>query len=353
MFRFSGILKGVINQYQNESVEYMPSVSVIVPAYNAEKSLEKTIGDIIAQTYQDYEIIIVDDGSTDQTPIICDNLSKLNKRIQIIHQVNGGLSNARNNGTRKASGMYVTYIDSDDRIEKYYLEYLMRAIKEEKVDIACGRIDRVREDFNNISEMAKYSVEVFDTKETISEMLTGKKLTVGACCRMVPKEWQLRHPFLEGTYYEDLSNTYKINLLSVRTAFIDVILYHYVMRGGSITGRKVTNVKQCKDYSNSIDACYNAVINTYPELKKDAAVLKARDYMSLYLSIHRCNEIDEALREKEYEIREWIKKNWYYVASNKKAPKDVRLRTVLFRLSPAVYEKAYYIGIKGKGKAIG
>ena len=330
----------------------MPVVSVIVPAYNAEGTVEKTIKDVLAQSFQDYEVILVDDGSTDNTSVICDNLSELDQRIQVVHQVNGGLSNARNNGTRKARGEYVTYIDSDDRIEPTYLEYLVRAIREEKADIVCGRIDRVKEDYHAACSTEEYKIETFDTRETMSEMLTGKKLTVGACCRLVPRVWQLQYPFLDGTYYEDLSNTYKVNMLSKKTVFIDVVLYHYVMRGGSITGRKVTSAKQCKDYNNAIDACYETVLKAWPDLKNDAAVLKARDYMSLYLSIQRCNEKDELLQQTESRLKKWMKANWSLAAKNPKAPKDVRLRALLFRISPVLYKKIYYIGVRFKGKAI-
>ena len=90
----------------------MPLVSVVVPAYNAEDTVEKTIQDILLQSFRDFEIILVDDGSKDNTPAICDKLATTDSRINVIHQQNGGLSNARNNGTRVASGEYVTYIDS-------------------------------------------------------------------------------------------------------------------------------------------------------------------------------------------------------------------------------------------------
>ena len=330
----------------------MPFVSVVVPAYNAEDTVEKTIKDILAQSFQDYEVVLVNDGSTDNTASVCDDLSKLDQRIQVVHQVNGGLSNARNNGTKKAVGEYVTYIDSDDRIEPTYLEYLVRAIREVNADIACGRIDRVKEDYEMTGITGEYTVEAFNTRDTLSEMLTGKKLTVGACCRLVPREWQLQYPFLDGTYYEDLSNTYKVNMLSKKTVFVDAVLYHYVMRGGSITGRKVTSAKQCKDYNNAIDACYDTVLKAWPDLENDAAVLKARDYMSLYLSIQRCGEKDDLLLQTERRLKKWMKANWSRAAKNPKAPKDVRLRTLLFRISPALYKKIYYIGVRFKGKAI-
>ena len=330
----------------------MPLVSVIVPAYNAEKTVEKTIRDILTQSFQDFEIILVDDGSIDNTPGICDKLVVSESRIRVIHQANGGLSNARNNGVIKAIGKYVTFIDSDDRIEPTYLEYLVRAITEEKADISCARIDRVKEDYELSKIADPYCFETFDTRETLSEMLTGKKLTVGACCRLVPREWQLQNPFLDGAYYEDLSNTYKVNMLSKKTVFVNAVLYHYVMRGGSITGRKITSEKQCEDYNNAIDMCYDTIMSYYPELENDAAVLKARDYMSLYLSIQRCPRKNQNLLHVQHTIKAWMRKNWKKAAKNEKTPKNVCLRILLFRINPVLYEKIYYIGIKAKGKAL-
>ena len=183
-------------------------------------------------------------------------------------------------------------------------------------------------------------------------MLTGKNLTVGACCRMVPRGWQLDNPFIEGTYYEDLSNTYKINLKAKSIALVDAVLYHYTMRGGSITGKKTTTFKQCMDYDNAIELCSSGVMLVYPELKNDVAVLMARDYMSLYLSIKRCADHNEELLNVEKRIREWMHENWRLAASNSLAPLNVRLRTILFRVSPELYRKVYYVGIKVKGKKI-
>lgn len=305
------------------------------------------------QSYKDFELIIVDDGSADMTAEISERIAGSDDRVRVLHQVNGGQSNARNNGTRAGRAPYVTYVDSDDRIEPCSLEYLMRALKESHADIACGRIDRVREDFELSGEAHAFSWEGFDRVAALSEMLTGRKLTVGPCCRLVPREWMLTNPFLEGKYYEDLSNTYKLNLKANKTAFVNAPLYHYVMRSGSITGRRHTTARQCMDYYESIGLCSRGVLERYPELRDDAAVLMARDYMSLYLSIRRCPERGRELQQIQDEVKLWMKKNWTTAFRNGKAPGNVRLRAMLFGLSPVLYEKAYYAGIHITGKRIG
>lgn len=331
----------------------MPMISVIVPAYNAQATIEKTISDVLNQTYQNYELIIVDDGSSDKTPDICEEMKSKDSRIHVIHQPNGGPSNARNNGVKEAQGSYISFIDSDDRIDPNLLEYLIRAIKETKADIACGRIDRVREEYNLIYSKEEYRKEVFDQREALSEMATGKKLTVGPCCRLVRKELQSAYPFIEGAYYEDLSNTYKLYLMSSKTVFVDIPLYHYVMRGGSTTGKKTMTEKLCQDYEQAITMCSNSILAKYPNLKQDVAVLIARDYMSLYLCINRCEIKTEYLQQLEKDLCKWMNQNWRIAAMNPKAPLNVRLRLLLFGVSPSLYRKAYYSGIKIKGKSIG
>lgn len=333
----------------------MPKISVVVPAYNAEKTIKLTLSDLIAQTYRDYEIVLVDDGSTDSTASICDSYREQYDNICVLHQANGGLSNARNNGTKAARGEYVTYVDSDDRVEKYFLEHLANALEETGADIAYGRVNRAREWFEPTGSTGSGSpaIEVFDRKQTISEMLTGKKIWVGAYCRLIPKEWMVEEPFLEGKIYEDLSNTYRVNLKTEKTVFVDENLYHYLMHAGSITSRKKPSAKQCRDYYEAIKLCTRGCLKAFPDLQEDAAVLVARDFMSLYLHIRRCDQKDSVLEKIEDKIVRWMKKYWRRAFLNEKAPQNVRLRIMLFVISPWLYEKLYYIGIRFTGKRLG
>jgi len=334
----------------------MPFVSVIIPVYNGADTLAVTIEDILGQTYKDFELIIVDDGSTDSTSAICDQYSA-DERIRVLHQKNGGPSNARNNGNKIANGKYVLYVDCDDRVEPYCIEMLVNALLASGADIACGGVDRVRADFQLIrsTESRKhigYNNCILSTKEAISEMLTERKLHIGTWCRLVPREWMLQEPFLEGKIYEDLSSTYRVNLKARKIVVVDNVLYHYVMRGGSITGRKVTTIKQCLDYYEAVNLCADGCKKRFPDLKNDVAVMTARDYLSLYLHINRCPYDDNKLTRIQKTITDWMKKNWKVAANNKKAPKSVRLRIMLFGISPYLYEKLYYIGIRFKGKKI-
>ena len=121
-------------------------ISVIVPIYNVEKYVNKCVGSIVNQTYTNLEIILVDDGSPDRCPEICDEWAKKDSRIKVIHKKNGGLSDARNAGMKIASGDYIAFVDSDDWIAPEMYERLLMAIKNDNSDIAACAVKMVWED---------------------------------------------------------------------------------------------------------------------------------------------------------------------------------------------------------------
>ena len=113
-------------------------ISVIVPVYKVEEYLDECVESILRQSYSNFELILVDDGSPDRCGEMCDNYKKRDARIEVIHKTNGGLSDARNAGLRVASGEYITFVDSDDAIADNYLEILYKALKKYGVDIVQG-----------------------------------------------------------------------------------------------------------------------------------------------------------------------------------------------------------------------
>ena len=121
-------------------------VSIIIPIYNSEKFLERCVMSCIKQTYQNIEIILVNDGSTDSSPVICDKLSELYEQVVVLHRENGGVSRARNDGMNIAKGEYITFVDSDDYVSPVYIEKLVRLIKLNNVQLAiCGYTSKKEE----------------------------------------------------------------------------------------------------------------------------------------------------------------------------------------------------------------
>ncbi len=162
----------------------MEKISVIVPVYNAEKYLEKCVKSIIAQTYEELEIILVDDGSIDSSGQLCDMLAETDVRIRAIHKSNGGPSSARNTGIESASGDYIGFVDSDDWIEPDMFKTLYERIVDDKADISCCNIKRVRADdeipiIKDLSLDAVYTgyeaaVRVLDDNEKIIFSMDNK-----------------------------------------------------------------------------------------------------------------------------------------------------------------------------------
>ena len=121
----------------------MDLITVVVPVYNVEQYLKDCIDSIILQTYKDIEIILVDDGSTDTSGLICDEYKSKDKRIKVFHKENGGLSSARNCGIENATGKYITFVDSDDVVRENYILFLYKAIKELEKEVGFVIFKRI------------------------------------------------------------------------------------------------------------------------------------------------------------------------------------------------------------------
>ena len=120
-----------------------PIISIIVPVYNVESYLERCINSILNQTFKNFELILVDDGSTDKSGEICDSFAGYDKRIRVIHKKNGGLSSARNVGLDVSIGKYIGFVDSDDWIDEFMYEKLYRNMIKTKSDIVICNFSRV------------------------------------------------------------------------------------------------------------------------------------------------------------------------------------------------------------------
>ena len=147
-----------------------PLISVIIPVYKVEKYLEKCVDSVINQTYDNLEIILVDDGSPDNCPKMCDEYAKKDKRIKVIHKENGGVGSARNKGIEKSTGDYITFVDSDDWIEKEFIHEMLDIANKYKADyVTCGYY-RV---YENKKEIINGNLEeiVIDSKEYVNKLL--------------------------------------------------------------------------------------------------------------------------------------------------------------------------------------
>jgi len=138
-----------------------PLISVIVPVYNAEHFLKRCVDSIRSQTYKNFEIILIDDGSTDSSGMLCDNYQALDSRIRVIHKPNGGLSSARNAGLDICSGEYIAFVDSDDYIDSKMYESMLSCLEEENVDICVCQWQYELSDGQQVVDISKVNPNIF------------------------------------------------------------------------------------------------------------------------------------------------------------------------------------------------
>ena len=210
-------------------------ISVIVPVYNIEPYINQCIDSIIHQTYSNLEIILVDDGSPDNCPMICDEWTQKDNRIKVIHKENGGLSDARNAGLKLANGEYISFIDGDDCINLYFFEILLKTIQSEKSDIVqCEYIKKFNYDFS-LNNMPNYITASYDTNIAF-KMLLGEDSFRQVVWNKLYKRSVINLDFVYGVTNEDEFWTYRIFDNAEKITYINAPLYYYIQREGSIMG---------------------------------------------------------------------------------------------------------------------
>lgn len=213
----------------------MLTVTVVVAVYNIEKYIEKCIQSIIRQTWKEMEILLVDDGSTDESGNICDRYAKADDRIRVIHKINGGLSDVRNVGLEEASGTYLLYVDGDDYIAPECVEKAVECAKHHEAEVVIFDYQEIEE---STGRRERWSMEIpREKKLTVKECPSLLIATPCAWNKLYRKSvWDrcgLRYPV--GRVYEDLTITPQLLLNAESIVYMDSKpLYHYILREGSI-----------------------------------------------------------------------------------------------------------------------
>lgn len=222
-----------------------PLISVIVPCYNVEKYLCRCVDSILSQSYSNLEVILVDDGSPDVSGKICDEYALKDRRIKVIHKINGGLSDARNVALDVAKGELITFVDSDDWLDTDYVGYLYSMLIEHGADVSVINFKEVLETDENKSNTIrrKRYLGVFDRYQAIEAMFYQEKFDTTAHCKMYKRELFSTLRFPKGKIFEDLALIYQIFLLSNRIVVSSSQLYFYYLRGDSIEGESFSEKK--------------------------------------------------------------------------------------------------------------
>lgn len=244
----------------------MKLISVIVPVYKVEKFLNTCLNSILKQTYTNFELILVDDGSPDNSGQICDEFAKKDSRIKVIHQKNGGLSVARNSAINVAKGDYLTFIDSDDFIFSEYLEKLVNACETYCADIAvCGTIRCSSTDsLETVQTHPSSCACVSFGDDRMHEFFVSDKITTMACSKLYNRTifQHLRFPI--GKYNEDIFTTYLAIDKANKVVVCDYAGYIYRVNENSIINESFSKRKLDSIEASIIRAKFIEL--KYPEL---------------------------------------------------------------------------------------
>ena len=319
-----------------------PLVSIVIPVYNVGAYLSECLESLMNQTYRNIEMVVIDDGSTDDSSVICDQYAEKDSRIRVFHQNNHGMSHARNRGITLARGDYLRFIDSDDWMEINAIETLVHTMQQSQADIVTAGLFADYTDKTVISANKREQITIVKGQEILRTFYDGviRDLAWNKLYRIdVFKE--IRFPV--DRYYEDIATTWKIMKNLSETDGVIVVLpdylYHYRVRKGSIShGRSFKNVT---DYWDAYIVQYNAFPAYRKQIVKGCMIAIGKMWLS-YSGFSREEKAKSA--ELTLEMRQFAKAHYRQIIKGNYANR-VKLYCLLSRFnSTAVKWLSYNIG---------
>lgn len=291
-------------------MESNPLISVIVPVYRVEEYLSRCVDSLLNQTYDNLEVILVDDGSPDGSGAICDAYAARDPRVRVLHKENGGLSSARNAGLDVARGAYIGFVDSDDWVEPETYGQMLALAREENVKLVCaGRYDFSSWTGERTVGLCPQKREVITGRALAERIFRWDRVDSAACDKLY------HHTLFQGIRYplgvvsEDIPVTWQLALRAERVGMLPVPVYNYFHRDGSITTAGVSpKVFQPSEHTATILA---RVRQEYPELTESATYFHVRHL------VYPCQSIElegrqtmkryrQGYREKRRQLRSFL-----------------------------------------------
>ncbi|SFO24648.1 Glycosyl transferases group 1 [Pseudobutyrivibrio sp. UC1225] len=296
-----------INTYYYKLVDILDTecsqnkISIIVPVYNVERYLERCVKSLINQTYTDLEIILVDDGSTDNSGKLCDELAEVDSRIKVIHQNNHGLSGARNSGLDVSSGRYIFFVDSDDYIDTDTCDKLLASAIRYRADVvACG-ISKVF-DTKPEAPFTNSKSGMWSGREAVMEMMSNNNICTTAWNKLYKSSLWDEIRFPEERLHEDEATTYKILYKSTLVAYVPDCFYKYYQNQKSIMSSGLEN--RYGDYVIALKERIHFFKSKNEAVLADYSILVLLEYIKY---VYRMTEDDKNILKKQYNhlIREY------------------------------------------------
>ena len=307
-------------------------ISVIIPVYNVEDYLHYAIESLEKQTYKNFEIILVNDGSTDDSGKLCDEYSKKYSNVRVFHKENGGLSDARNFGVQQAKGEFTTFLDPDDYLEVYSLELLVGIQEMYNCDIVSTRV-KATELYNvysnySLTEEDFKNVVLMDRDVFLEEAFYDKVATVSACGKLYRRSI-LEIPFPKGRIYEDLYIVSEHVAKANKIVHTPIQIYNYYKRQGSIVNSKFTSKQY--DFFEAID--YNKkIISIYFNNDKNLlSAINAKEKMGAFKIISNANQTSP---NDVNHIRKIISRDFLDLMKNKNISFIFKMKYLVLLFSP-------------------
>ena len=322
-----------------------PLVSIIIPVYKVEKYLHRCVNSVLSQTYKNIEVILVDDGSPDGSPAICDEYAQTDDRVRVVHKQNGGLSSARNAGMAVASGEYIGFVDSDDWIEVDTIDYCLDLIQKHNANAVQFSLS-LCSDPNATMEQPIEVVDVYHDKEILEYYLDSSTRRSGgfSVCRcLFEAPVAKRYKFREGKINEDIDYKYKVLRDCQTWVITNQKKYYYWQEGESISKgglrRKDFELREAADL-----LCEMTNQETYGKIAFLGKVKQARTAFSFLCKIAYYGIDDNSIDKKQI-VKELTKEHRRNVALLLKAPMALsrKVLAILFAINYNLTESAIHI----------
>lgn len=313
-----------------------PAISVVIPFYNCEGTVEACLDSVLAQTLTDFEVVCVDDGSTDGTGEKLDGYAKLDPRVKVFRQGNGGQASARNLGVRRAEADYVAFVDGDDVCSPYYLE-AMAAHKSADV-IVCGQNRVVSERCAaDLRWEEPTGAKRLSAKEAMSLVLYNI-IEEGPSCKLIPREILVASPFPPGRLYEDLAVVADIILSADHVVFLKGPIYAYVMHERSTVRCADCSIGKVEDYAHALKGLCQAVEARFDDLGDGIVFRRSLSYLRMRPLCQRVSDESRKAKEIERANAAFLRRNFVAILLDGRAPASHKARIALRIACPWLYD---------------
>lgn len=301
-------------------------ISIIIPVYNVEKYLKRCVESVCTQTMEDLEILLVDDGSTDSSGELCEQLARQDRRIRVIHKKNGGISDARNTGLKIAKGEYIGFVDSDDWIEPTMYEELLTAVKGSGALLATTGMNRFYESGYNANQFVCEHETILEGQEILRHYLIQDIISTAAWDKLYDRRLFDKRCFPIGKLFEDTPVIFDILCEIDKVAVLGKPHYHYLQRANGICGSVFSHKKM--DHFEFSQEVYVRVCRDFPELKHYADAFWASRLCEMIYMISESANRKEFVNEMHLVRREYHKVA-HAILAKPHAPKLIHIKALL------------------------